>query len=147
MRWRLMDKVTGFEPWHAISGRKAVSVEEYYLLERLGREGVLPESLVLGCCAELTRWLIAVSSSFRASGLLVGVEQFRFGQAARMGDLLEVDARVADRGEQSLTAECRVRGDSGEIASGRLAFTFVPAVQLFEPDELQGLWLEVHGEP
>jgi len=39
MKWRLIDKLERYEPWRSVSGRKAVSFEEYSLLKPFGRKG------------------------------------------------------------------------------------------------------------
>ena len=144
MRWRFVDKVTALEPWQQIAGRKAVSLEEYYLLQPLGREGVLPESLLIECCVELVRWLITASSSFEWAALLGGIEEFVFERPARMGDLLQFDVRVIERSERELSADCRVNSEAVAVASGRLAFALVPLHKLSTRGELEGLWQELY---
>ena len=47
MRWQLTDHIDQFEPWSRITGRKAVSLEEAYLLERFGVHGYAPEAIVV----------------------------------------------------------------------------------------------------
>lgn len=145
MRWRLVDKITDFEPWRSIGGRKAVSLEEYYLLQPVGREGVLPESLVLECCAELARWLAAASSGFERMAELGGVERFVFERQAVLGDVLHIDERVAELGDSGLSVECRVAAETGTVASGRLALSLVPVGSAFRPGELEELWREIDG--
>ena len=72
MKWRVVDRIAPCEPWTAIEGHKCVSLEEYFLMERLGRRGALPESLLLAGFVELGRWLVCVSSGWpdaeRAAG-------------------------------------------------------------------------------
>jgi len=146
MRWRFVDKVTSFAPWSAIAGIKAVSAEEYYLMERLGREGALPESLVVECCAELVRWLAAASSGFERATVLAGIENFIFAHEAAMGGVLELKARIIERDDETLTAECRAAGDGSTVASGRLSFSLVPLTEGFDAEFLRGLWSEIHAE-
>ncbi len=145
MRWRLVDRVTAFEPWCAIAGAKAVSLEEYYLLEPLGRQGVLPEALVIECCVELVRWLVAASSSFEQGATLTGIEGFAFRREVGIGELLRSDIRLNGRREEQFAAECRVASGSTPVASGRLTFALTPLDEWFEPEELAGLWQELHG--
>ena len=79
MRWRFMDRINRFEAWATIEGRKAVSLEEYSLLEPFGRKGSLPENLVVESCVHLARWLVIVSSGFEQTCILSAIDQFRFG--------------------------------------------------------------------
>jgi hypothetical protein len=155
MRWRFVDRVTAFEPWLRIAGRKAVSLEEYKLLRPFGREGVLPETLVLECCVEHLRWLIAASSGFRQACVLEEVVSFAFSTPAGMGAVLEVDVRLTGPGrvpagepspERSLEAECRVRAVGVEVASGRIRAGLVPLADGFDPGFVQGLWKDLHGQ-
>lgn len=146
MRWRFVDRVTAFEPWQHIAGRKAVSLEEYHLLQPLGREGVLPESLTIECCAELARWLVAASSSFTQATVLSEVEQFAFNRPAGMGCVLRVEVLVAARAEERLTVDCRITGDDAAVASGRIALAIVDLAELLDAGELAGLWRELYGE-
>ncbi len=145
MRWRFVDRVTAFEPWQQIAGRKAVSLEEYHLLQPLGREGVFPESLMIECCTELVRWLVAASSSFTQATVLAAIEEFAFDCPARMGCLLDLKARVTARDEGGITAECLVGSDGMMAASGRLGLTVFRLDEGLDPGELEGLWRELYG--
>ena len=145
MRWRFVDKVTSLEPWRRITGRKAVSLEEYYLLERTGREGVLPESLVVECCVELVRWLVAASSSFALMSALEEIDGFTFARTAAIGELLRLDAEVAEKDDSIISTECQVTVNGTAIASGRLRSCLLPLGVGFEPGELEGLWRELYG--
>jgi len=145
MRWRFVDQVTSFEPWRAIAGRKAVSLEEYYLLQPLGREGAAPESLVLESCVELARWLVAASSGFCDIADLVAVEQFALGEEATTGTVLHIAERAARRTARRLFVDCRVTAEDKMLAFGRLGLSVVPADRAFYSRELQELWQEIHG--
>ncbi|HOX07744.1 MAG TPA: hypothetical protein PK280_15195 [Planctomycetota bacterium] len=146
MRWRFVDRVTAFGPWQSIAGRKAVSLEEYKLLEPLGRQGVLPESLVLECCVELARWLVAASSDFRQACVLEGIDGFEFRSEAVMGEILEVEARLTGSPEAGpLRAECRVKVGAREVAGGSIALGLVPLAEGFDPDFTASMWRELHG--
>jgi len=145
MRWRFVDRVTHYEPWQAIEGRKAVSLEEYLLLDRLGRRGVLPESLVMECCVDLVRWLAMASSGFAIGALLAEAEAFAFDCPARMGRLLQVSARVTGKSEIDLYADCRVVSDDGVVASGRLGFRLTPLPASIGTHSRAGLWCELYA--
>ena len=147
MRWRFVDRVTAFEPWRRIAGRKAVSLEEYQLLKPFGREGVLPESLVLESCVEHVRWLAAASSGFQQACVLEAVEGFNFSGQAGMGAVLEVEAKLAGgAGAGPLQASCRVTAGGQEIAAGRITLGLVPLAESFDRDFVESLWREIHAQ-
>ena len=145
MRWRFVDRITAFEPWQAIAGRKAVSLEEYYLLRPLGREGILPESLVLESCVELARWLVAASSGFARVAELAAIERFALHRQATPGEVLHVDGRVIAAADPQLSLDCRVAAEGGPVAAGRLEFAVVSADGRYPVGELEELWREIHG--
>jgi 3-hydroxymyristoyl/3-hydroxydecanoyl-(acyl carrier protein) dehydratase len=145
MRWRLVDRVTDLEPWQRIAGVKAVSLEEYYLLEPLGRQGVFPESLVIECCQQMFGWLVAASSDFETAAVLDEVDTFTFHREATMGQVLTLELAVSREAEGRVSADCRVTAETGPIASGRLGCVLVPLAEGADPGELRGAWQEIHG--
>jgi len=146
VRWRFADRITAFEPWARVAGRKAVSLEEYKLLEPLGREGILPESLVLECCVEHVRWLVAASSGFRQTCVLEEVEEFKFAGEAGMGAVLEVEAELSEtRRDGPIEAACRITCSGRALAVGRLRVGLVPLAEGFDPELTESLWRELHG--
>lgn len=145
MRWRFVDKILGFEEWKSIRCRKAISLEEYYLLEPLGRKGVLPENLVLECCVEAVRWLVAGSTQFINTSMLAEVESFRFNNQAKAGNVLEIGINISEYTDQYVSAECSVKTEGGSIASGRLVCDLAALNDIFDPDYVKSLWREIYG--
>ena len=158
MRWRFVDRILDFEPWARTRSLKSVSLEEYSLLERHGRAGAYPESLVLEACVESARFLVAASSGFESVAVLVEVREFRFVQEAGMGDRLEIDVNVLERAENELRIACRAAVDAQggarvvpsqvrTIAEGVLVLETVPLSESFEREDMRVLWNEMHGAP
>jgi hypothetical protein len=145
MRWRFVDRVTAFRPWLSISGLKAVSLEEYYLLEPLGREGVLPESLVAECCVELARWLVIASSSFSQSARLSEIVGFEAHQEVTMGDVIEVQAVLQRRTARTVSVQCTSVTGGMSKASGTLRLVLIPAADALEQDEAEECWRGLYG--
>lgn len=145
MRWRFVDCILEIEPWTRIVGQKAVSFEEYSLLKRFGRKGVFPECLVLECCVELTRWLVAASSGFAKGSVLAEVEDFHFEREAGMGSLLDIAVTVEHRQGNDLSAQCRVTSGGERIAGGQICAALLPMDENFDPELVKGLWRELHG--
>lgn len=146
MRWRFADSIDSFESWVSITGRKGVSLEEYSLLERFGRQGVLPESLVLESCVHFARWLVAASSQWRESCLLRGVEDFRHDSEARLGDNLRIVLEVNHHAKASVVVQCVVRADERLIACGELSLDCVALDTLQDSESLHQMWRELYGQ-
>jgi hypothetical protein len=146
VRWRMLDRVDDMAPWAHIAGRKAVSLEEYMLLEPFGRRGVLPESLILASCVDLARWLVAASSAFALTATLREVQEFDLARTAGMGQVLELTADVRDRRPDALALECGATCAGKPVAQGRLVMAFVPAGECFEPAALAAAWEELYGK-
>ena len=156
MRWRFVDRVLDFEPWATLRSLKAVSFEEYNLLERHGRAGAFPECLVMEACVESVRWLVAASSGFESAVVLVEVSGFRLAREAGMGDRLEIEVKVLERAENRLLVECRVGvaakrnaqtllSPDMTVAQGVLVLETVPLSESFEREDMLVLWDEIHG--
>lgn len=156
MRWRFVDRILDFEPWATLRSLKAVSFEEYNLLERHGRAGAFPECLVLESCVESVRWLVAASSGFESAAMLVEVSEFRFMREAGMGDRIEIEVKVLERAGNELRVECRAaaaakRGAQSlpsldrTVAQGALVLETVPLSESFEREDMLVLWNEIHG--
>ncbi len=145
MRWRLVDRVVEFTPWERIAGTKAVSFEEYSLLRAFGRKGDLPESLLLGACAELARWLATASSGFTHSALLRSVSDFRVDSCAGMGSVLALSADVRRRDGGTVEAGCEVTDGGRPVARGRLTMGLVAQPGLAEAEAARARWRELSG--
>lgn len=163
MRWQFVDRITRFERWAAIEGRKAVSLEEYSLLEPLGRKGMLPETLVLESCVHLARWLVVASSDFQDSCLLTGADDFAFEREAGAGSSLVMSltcdpgrlpqlrtqedggrTREPDPGE--FEVRCVVTDGRDRLAHGDLRLCRIPLGEIAVPDEEAAMWRELYGK-
>ena len=142
MRWRFVDRIDEFEPWARISGRKSVSLEEHSLLARLGREGVLPESLMVESCVQLARWLVAKSSGFEQTCLLAGIDNFTVEREVGMGESLLMTLVVRDRSEDNFRVDCEV----GDAAQGELLLTLIPLAETCDPENTATMWHEIYGQ-
>ena len=143
MRWRFVDKIENFQPWQAATGRKAISFEEASLCERLGREGVLPESLVLESCVQLVRWLVAASSEFASTCLLTEVERFVLHREVGMGDSLALAVTVLACEPDRLRVECRAECRGQVVAEGVLSVELLPLSACASPEDARSLWCEL----
>jgi hypothetical protein len=146
MRWRLIDRITRFEAWRAIEGRKAVSLEEYSLLEPLGRKGAFPESLMLESCVHLARWLVAASSGFERLCVASEVERFQIDRGATAGAVLDVSVTVSSRHADALRVACGVSSESRGIGRGAFEVSLFPLDAAAAAADMRTLWQELHGK-
>jgi len=145
LRWRFVDRVDAFDPWHAIAGRKVVSFEEYSLLKPFGRQGAFPESLVLEACVAMGGWLVAASSGFSLCGTLSEVRRFEWEGPAGMGQVIELAAQVRGRRGDEIDLECRADGPDRHIAHGEISLALLPADGLLAASVLEATWKELYG--
>ena len=146
MRWRFIDRVTRFEPWSAIEGVKAVSLEEYGLLEPLGRKGQFPETLVLEAGVHLARWLVAASSAFEQSGELDRVDGFALHGDVRAGAALGLSLAVTRRDAAAIGVAADVRSAGRLVASGAFGLSLSPLRETAVPEDQRTLWRELYAQ-
>ena len=144
MRWRFADRIDAFEPWKMIRGRKGISLEESSLLERFGRPGVMPESLVLEVCVHFARWLVAASSDWQESCLLTEIKEFVFESEARMGDNLRIALSLSQPVDNRLWMHCVVSADERLVAQGNLALDLVTLTDLQDLESMRIMWQELY---
>jgi len=146
MRWRFMDRIARFETWAAIEGRKTISLEEYSLLEPLGRKGCFPESLVVECCVDLARWLVVVSSAFEQTGILSAIDRFGFDRETSAGSVLTVSLKVTDRQSRDVHFACTVASGVYRVGHGNLVMSLLPLEEAVVGEDRRALWQELHGK-
>ena len=146
MRWRFIDRVTRFEPWTAIAGVKAVSLEEYSLLEPLGRKGRFPETLVIEAGVQLARWLVTASSGFEQSCVIETLDGFGFSGEAGAGSALSVALTVARRHGTGLEFTAGVSDAGRPMGGGLLGVSLLPLRAVAVPEDARILWQELHAK-
>lgn len=143
MQWRLIDRITSFQAWHELRADKVVSLEEYYLRERLGQPGELPETLLFEACIQAARWLIAASSGFTLNALVESVSGFTIKQTLGPGEKCNIAIMINDRNLQNVTVVCRGHIEEEEILGGEIVMTVVPLEDYWIPGERESLWSEL----
>ena len=61
------------------------------------------------------------------------------------GEVLEVSARVVERGAEHVTADCRLASSDREAAAGRLTVGLLPLGELCRPELTAERWKELHA--
>jgi len=145
MKWRFVDRVAEYSPWKSIYGGKAVSFEEYCLLEPLGRTGEFPRSLLIECAVELSSWLVAVSTGFKSVCVLGGMDCF---ETQPTGPASVIDIKIAfDEIDGDKIAANAELSDSGEVVGrGTLTLLMSPLSEFADSDNMEQIWRELYAE-
>jgi 3-hydroxymyristoyl/3-hydroxydecanoyl-(acyl carrier protein) dehydratase len=145
MKFRMVDRIIGFERCRSIRAAKTVSFEEYQLKSTFGDQPCLPESLVLESLFQSGVWLIMLSSDFAKMGLLVRAQEVRFIEPVRPGQtmFLEVQARSYRSDGVLFDGQARVNRKTVAYGKGCLA-SVVQLAEYFAPDDLKVLFSEIY---
>ena len=145
MKFRMVDRIVGFDRCKSISAAKTVSFEEYQLKSTFGDQPCLPESLVLESLFQLGVWLIVLSSDFSKMGLLVRTQEVRFIEPVRPGQtmFLEVQAKSYRSDGVLFDGQAQVNRKTVAYGKGYLA-RIVPLAEYFAPDDLKVLFSEIY---
>jgi len=145
MKFRLVDRITSWQPHERITGLKAVSFEEYSLKDAFGDEPRLPELLLLESLLQLGNWLILLSSGFQTMATVVRIGEVRFHGALRPGGVVRMEVTMARQRDDGfeLNGEGRVDGRLIISGTGCLAAP-LPTSAYRDPDDLRVLFSEIH---
>lgn len=143
MKWRFTDRINSFTPWAELRAEKAVSLEEYYLKERMGQPGEFPEILLLESCIHAARWLIIASSSFAESGMLETVSDFKIKRSFAPGERADILVNITNKEKSLVNFSCIIRSGDEELVSGNFSFTLHPLHETDSAAERKSLWNEL----
>ncbi len=140
MRYRLIDRIPAYERGRSITGIHTVGFGNAILSEVVGRDGCLPESLVLAAACELAWWASAEASGWTRAVLPVAVTGFTFTQvpvhAERLTLVLELHPDAA---------AVSVTGDRGAASGGRLELAERDLASLADAQVVAEDWLVLRG--
>ncbi len=145
MKFRMVDRILDWQMQRSIAGIKALSLEEYCLRSRMGREASLPESLLMEALFQLGNWLIVLSSDFTQMGLLVRFEEVRFHEPLGPGQSLHMDVQVASYRSDGVVFHGVASSSGRTIATGKGCLAIPAALADFhDPDDLRVLFSQIH---
>ncbi|MCL2641796.1 MAG: hypothetical protein FWD53_13180 [Phycisphaerales bacterium] len=144
MKFRMVDRITAWEPRRQICGIKTVSFEEYNLRAPFGDEPCLPETLLLESLFQLGNWLIMLSSDFSRMGLLVRWEEMRFDSRLQPGEQLRMQVDVVTYRNDGVQFNGRGLAGDRLVGSGRGCLaTFIELEAYHDPADLRVLYSEI----
>lgn len=144
MKFRMVDRILGWEPERRIRGRKAVSFEEYSLKEPFGGECALPETLLLESILQLGNWLIMLSTDFLRMGVVVRLGRVRFERPLGPGETMTMEVQVRSWGQDGVLFDGAAYANGRRIAAGEECLTVpVPLEGFFDPADLRILLGEI----
>lgn len=119
MKFRMIDRIHAYKPRRFIRGRKTVSLEEYFLRERLGMAPTLAPSLLLESLLQLGNWLIVLSSDFKQMGMILRTGRIDFSGTAGPGQAVEAEVEVSSYRPDGICFQGRAWVDRKCIAHGK----------------------------
>jgi len=145
MKFRLADKITGWEKCAQIRGVKAVSFEEYCLKTPMGDVECLPESLIMESFFQFAGWLTILSTGYSKTCLVQGWENMVFNLQLKPGQKMMVSVTAKEfTGERIVFDAVGIR-DGQEIAKCRDVFAEIyPVEAFFDPADLKTLYSEIY---
>jgi 3-hydroxymyristoyl/3-hydroxydecanoyl-(acyl carrier protein) dehydratase len=145
MKFRMVDRILGWEPRRWIRGVKTVSFEEYQLRQRLGDEACLPESLVLESLFQLGNWLMILSSDYARMGVVVQFDEARFLNRLRPGCRLLMEVNVHRWREDGMILDGQADDGRQSIVTGRRCLAVPVALEdYYDPEDLRVLFSEIY---
>lgn len=145
MKFRMVDRISAWEPRQAICGIKAVSFEEYELREPLGYEPYLPESLILESLFQLANWLVILSTDYEQMCVGAQWDEARFLDTLRPGSRMAMEVTVSGWRDDSVIVDGAVsNGRKTVVTVRRCLAAFVPLADYHDPDDLRVLFSEIH---
>jgi 3-hydroxyacyl-[acyl-carrier-protein] dehydratase len=145
MKFRMVDRILGWESRKSIFGSKTVSFEEYQLKSAFGGEPRLPECLIMESLLQLGNWLIMLSSDFTQMGMVVRTQEISFTDTLRPGENLEMEVQVRSYRSDGIVFDGRAMVQGRLIAAGQGCLAVpVELGNYYDPDDLRVLFSEIY---
>jgi 3-hydroxymyristoyl/3-hydroxydecanoyl-(acyl carrier protein) dehydratase len=145
MKFRMVDRILAWEPQRSIRGVKALSFEEYCIPSPFGLPEELPQSLLLEGLFQLARWLVALSSDFKQSGLVTHVERCEFETSIGPGEHMVIDVTAREFAPSGILFDAVGRAGKRTLAVAEgCAMVLHPLALDHDPDDLRVLYSEIH---
>lgn len=93
MKFRLVDAISDVSPNRFITGEKALSLEEFFLLRPSGHANIFPQTLMAEALFQLSNFLIFKSFEGKL-GHLVMFKSIAFHGTMKPGDILSMRADI-----------------------------------------------------
>ena len=98
MRFRMIDRIIGYEPWKRIEAVKVLSLSEEYLGDHFPSFPVMPGVLMLEAMTQAASWLMRLSGGMDGAIYpLVAVKAVRYGGFVVPGNELRLVVEIVGR--------------------------------------------------
>ncbi|MBF5002328.1 3-hydroxylacyl-ACP dehydratase [Nocardia sp. BSTN01] len=145
MRFHFVDRIDSWVASERLTGRKVTSAHEDYW-QTTPDGPVMPRALVLESLAQAGSWLLMLGSDFTRRATLLGVEEVRWGDDVRPGDVLRLDVQVDSTHDDAAVVSGTVRTNQATVLEARhLMCALVDAELLEEKDETRRLARHLQG--
>ena len=144
MKFRMVDRIVGYEPGKSIRGVKTVSFEEYELKSAFDNSPCLPESLIMESFFQLGNWLIVLSSDFTRMAMITRTQHVQFDKQVVLGQAVTLETNVRRYREDGILFDGRAMVGSDQVAVGEGCLAVpVPLAEYCSPDDLRVLFSEI----
>jgi 3-hydroxyacyl-[acyl-carrier-protein] dehydratase len=118
MRFHLIDRVDGWEPFTSVRARKLTSYSEEYW--ETSADGLLmPPPLVLEALCQAGTWLVMLSTDVRKRAALLSVGSVDFLGDVRPGDVLMMEGSVDSMSDEVAVVSGRVLVDGQAVLEAK----------------------------
>ncbi|MCX6357124.1 MAG: beta-hydroxyacyl-ACP dehydratase [Candidatus Aureabacteria bacterium] len=98
MRFRMIDRIDGYEEGRSLTATKVLARGEEYLADHFADFPIMPGVLMLEALVQAGAWLMRLSDGCRGSViLLTEVRAVRYGNAVEPGDELAIEVEIKER--------------------------------------------------
>jgi len=134
MKFRFVDKIIRYKEADYIEGLKVVSLEEYFLLNKLGCRNYFPQTLMAECLFQLANFLIFKTFKSKLA-ILTMFERIEFKRALGPGDIMRMRVQLDSTIEENimLSGVGHVDGEEVIVGSGCLG-VLINIEKLYDPD-------------
>jgi 3-hydroxyacyl-[acyl-carrier-protein] dehydratase len=127
MRFLFIDRVTGLERGHRITGIKSFASSEPFLEAHFTRAALVPGVLLIEAMAQLLGWLASYSHDFRCIAVLALISDVTVPTTLKPGTQAEIEGRLLTTTDSdSLGTATAVVGGQIVAQVGRLILHHVP---------------------
>lgn len=129
MRFFMLDKITYWEIGKEAKGRKCIALSEDFFDDHFPRHPVMPGVLIIESLAQLGGLLLEDTClkdyKRKVKAVLTIVDNMKFRNMARPGDVLELTCTITSSAEDSGKIKCYAIINGKRVAEGNLIFFYL----------------------
>ena len=137
MRFHLVDRIDHVEPFRAVRARKLTSHAEDHWDTSAGSP-VMPPALILESLCQAATWMIMISTDRRRRAALLSIDEVRFVDVVRPGDVVELEGFADSFGDDTAVLSGRASVAGRTVMEARhIMCALLDAEQLQDPEDAE----------